>query len=200
MDEAQCRACRLAASRTQVVVGRGPRPSPVMILGEAPGREEDRTGLGFQGAAGRVFEDILAFLGLRREEIWLANAVRCRPSIDGKRNRAPRPDEVAACRPWFLRDVAEVAPKAIVTLGRVAFESATGQTWDANRRVEPVRISETTEVLGLYHPAYLIYRRNLKSAYRDDLMRLRERLDALNIRLAAPRGPWTSEDDQGGGH
>ncbi len=200
MDEAQCRACRLEASRTQVVVGRGPRPSPVMILGEAPGREEDRTGLGFQGAAGRVFEDILAFLGLRREEIWLANAVRCRPSIDGKRNRAPRPDEIAACRPWFLRDVAEVAPKAIVTLGRVAFESATGQTWDANRRVEPVRISETTEVLGLYHPAYLIYRRNLKSAYREDLMRLRERLDALNIRLAPPRGPWTSGDDQGGGH
>ena len=199
MDEAQCQACRLHTVRTQVVVGRGPQPAQVMVLGEAPGRDEDRTGRGFQGAAGRVFEDILAFLGLRREEIWLANAVRCRPSVDGKRNRAPRPDEIAACRQWLVRDLATVQPKAVVTLGRVAFESVTGHPWDGNQRVQPVRISETTEVLGLYHPAYLIYRRNLKSAYRDDLWRLRARLGALNIELGPPRGPWTSGDEQGGG-
>lgn len=194
MDEAQCRACRLHATRTHVVVGRGPRPAQVMVIGEAPGRDEDRSGLGFQGAAGRVFEDILAFLGLRRDEIWLANAVRCRPSIDGKRNRPPRPDEIATCRQWLERDLREVAPKAVVTLGRVAFESVTGRQWDSHQRVEPVPISHTTEVFGLYHPAYLIYRRNLQSAYRDDLWRLRGRLEALNIQLLPPTGPWTNAD------
>lgn len=199
MDESECRACRLHATRTHVVVGRGPRSAQVMIIGEAPGRDEDRTGLGFQGAAGRVFEDILAFLGLRRGEIWLANAVRCRPSVDGKRNRAPRPDEIAACRQWLERDLGEVQPKAVVTLGRVAFESVIGRPWDTHQRVEPVPISHATQVFGLYHPAYLIYRRNLQSAYRDDLGSLRERLVALNIPLAPPTGPWTNADAPEGG-
>ncbi len=190
--EAACVRCRLSQTRTQVVVGRGDSSAAVFFLGEAPGRAEDKSGLGFQGAAGQRFNDILAFIGLSRERIWLANAVRCRPSIDGRKNRAPRPDEIEACRYWLVRDMERIRPRVVVTMGRVAFESVTRISWDAKHRATPIAVPEfETTAFALYHPAYLIYKRDLQSVYRQDLEKLRTILLTLDVRLDEPAGPWT---------
>lgn len=193
MTEAQCTRCGLHATRTQVVVGRGPVDAGVMFLGEAPGRQEDKLGQGFQGAAGRVFDDILAYVGLARKDIWLANAVRCRPSIEGRRNRVPTSEEIAACHHWLSLDLGRLKPAVVVTLGRIAFESVTGQSWDGSCRAQPAPvIGHPSVAFGLYHPAYLIYRRDLKETYRQDLDRLRELLLSLGIALQESAGPWKS--------
>lgn len=186
--EATCERCGLAQSRTQVVMGRGPARADVMFVGEAPGREEDRLGRGFQGAAGRRFDTILETAGLSREEIWLANAVRCRPSIEGKRNRPPHAEEIAACRHWLVNDIERVQPRVVVTLGRVAFESVTGLPWDQDQRARLIPVPAlNVEAFALYHPAYLIYRRDLWETYRADLAVLREALALLHIPLHEPR-------------
>ncbi len=191
-SEAFCRRCRLHETRTQVVVGQGNPAAEVMFLGEAPGRQEDLLGRGFQGAAGKVFEDILAFVGLRRADIWLANAVRCRPSVDGKRNRAPQSTEILACHHWLAADLERVHPQVVVTLGRVAFESLTGLAWDGEtRRAAPFKPpGDSWEAFGLYHPAYLIYRRDLKNMYRGDLIALRTLLADRGIPIEPADGTW----------
>ena len=192
-DEAHCQRCGLWQTRTQVVVGRGSETAEVMFLAEAPGREEDKTGKGFQGAAGQRFNDMLSFLGLDREHIWLANAVRCRPTVDGKRNRAPRPEEIHACRHWLVRDINRVQPNFVVTLGRIAFETVTHERWDPDRRATPLYVEEfNLYVFALYHPAYLIYRRDLLQTYRRDLEKLRELLAESQIPTATPTGPWVN--------
>lgn len=188
--EATCTRCVLHHTRTQVVVGRGHDRASVMFIGEAPGRHEDTSGQGFQGAAGRVFDRMLAYVGLAREDIWLANAVRCRPSVGGQRNRAPRPEEIEACRDWLLRDLERVRPRVVVTLGRVAFESVSGEKWREDRRAVPMPVATGRTAFPLYHPAYLIYRPHLKPVYGEDLMTLRQLLVGLGVALHPSSGVW----------
>jgi uracil-DNA glycosylase family 4 len=197
--EIECDRCPLALTRSHVVIGRGSRDAEVMFVGEAPGRQEDRSGLGFQGAAGRRFEEILSFVGLGRDEIWLANAVRCRPSVDGRRNRTPSHDEIQACRDWLTADIRWVAPKLVVTLGRVAFETVTGCAWQAEQRLQPVFVAEFNLIAcALYHPAYLIYRRDFAPTYRQDLVRLRSVLADCDVAIHAPTGPWAEHNESQG--
>lgn len=174
LEQASCQACSLSQSRHQVVIGRGSMHAPVMFLGEAPGRQEDATGRGFQGSAGKLFDDILVRLRLSRDDIWLANVVRCRPTIEGRRNRPPSAEEIAVCRHWLDEEILHIRPQVIVTLGRVAFETVTAMKWDRALRGRPVAISGAM-VFPLYHPAYLIYRRDLRPLYDQDL----QQLDAL---------------------
>ncbi len=181
-DESACARCELSLTRTQVVIGRGSVDAEVMFIGEAPGRNEDLQGRGFTGAAGQRFDRILEILGLERDGIWLCNAVRCRPSIAGKRNRPPKPLEIAACRHWLKSDLDRVRPRLIVTLGRVAFESVTGMEWRAERRSTLYEAQEfKIPVFALYHPAYLIYRRDLVGTYHQDLEALRAAMRSLRI-------------------
>ena len=190
-SESACTRCSLAQTRAQVVVGRGSGEAAVMFVGEAPGRQEDQSGLGFQGAAGQRFNDMLAFLGLSRDDIWLANAVRCRPSVEGRRNRAPKPIEIQACRHWLVQDIGKIKPSVIVTLGRVAFEALTGRDWDASVHATPLAVPEFgVQAFALYHPAYLIYRRELYPLYRHDLAALRTLLTARGIFLRPSSGSW----------
>lgn len=191
MLETSCVRCGLSETRTQVVVGRGSLAADVLFLGEAPGRSEDQTGLGFQGAAGQQFNEILRFVGLERANIWLANAVRCRPSVEGRKNRPPAREEIRACRHWLVEDITRIQPRMVVTMGRVAFETMTGLSWDADLRAKPLFVSEfDLWIFPLYHPAYLIYKREWLPVYRADLERLRHELLALDIALDAPAGPW----------
>lgn len=178
-----CTRCGLAALRTQVVVGRGAETAQVMFTGEAPGKAEDRTGMGFQGSAGKIFDDVLSYLGLTRSEIWVNNAVRCRPTDTGRKNRPPRIEEIEACRPWMQDDVTQVKPKIIVALGRMAFLALTGETAFATYRGRLYAQEEPGMPLlfPLAHPAYLIYRRSLMPAYREDLDRLKEVLETLGV-------------------
>jgi len=148
----RCTACaELAATRTQVVVGVRPAttPSGVLLVGEAPGAQEDAAGVPFVGRAGRLLDELLAEAGLPRDRVAVANVLKCRPPG----NRRPTRTEVATCRPWLDRQVELVDPRVVVTLGGTAAEWALGRS---------VRIAEARrEVLDLggrrllvtYHPA-----------------------------------------------
>lgn len=192
-----CTRCALANTRTQVVLGRGNPRAQVFFLGEAPGREEDIQGEGFRGAAGKQFDAILDFIGISRDDIWLANTVRCRPSIDGRRNRPPDKEEIQACSHWLQYDLIQVRPTIIVTLGRMAFEAVSGLPWTTNRHGQSMDVPQWNAMLyALYHPAYLIYRRNLRRDYYHDLVALRQLLTTRHIPLADPEGPWVEEHDE----
>ncbi len=171
--------------RTQVVTGTGSASARLMFTGEAPGKQEDLTGVGFQGSSGKIFDEVLAYLGLTRDDIWLNNAVRCRPTETGQKNRTPLPIEVEACRPWLMADLARVRPVIMVTLGKTAFYAVTGEPDFAQYRGR--LYPADPPVFPLAHPAYLIYRRAALGAYRDDLDQLRDLLTTWNIPLNPPR-------------
>src|SRR3972149_4536713 len=109
-----CRACALGSSRTRAVPGEGPADAEIMFIGEGPGYYEDQQGRPFGGAAGQFLEELLASVGLRRTDVFIANVIKCRPPG----NRDPLPEEIGACSGWLSRQLAIVQPKLIVTLGR----------------------------------------------------------------------------------
>ncbi len=125
---ATCTRCRLHSGRTQVVFGDGNPRADLMLVGEGPGFHEDRQGLPFVGPSGQLLNRLLTGIGLRREDVYITNVVRCRPPG----NRDPQPDEIAACRDWLDGTIRLVDPKVVVTLGnfaaRTLLETTTGIT------------------------------------------------------------------------
>ena len=115
-EAATCTRCRLSAGRTQVVFGVGNPSAELMFIGEAPGFHEDKQGEPFVGAAGQLLTTLLGEIGLRREDVYICNVLRCRPPG----NRDPMPDEIEACTPWLKQTLAAVDPRIIVTLGNFA--------------------------------------------------------------------------------
>jgi uracil-DNA glycosylase len=113
-----CEWCALSKTRSKVVPGEGSARAQIMFIGEAPGKKEDETGRPFVGAAGKFLEEMLAIIKLKREDVFIANVVKCRPP----ENRDPTPEEVAACWPWLLAQIKLIRPKLIVTLGRHSME------------------------------------------------------------------------------
>jgi DNA polymerase len=161
---AQCRRCRLWEGRTQVVFGVGDPHARLMFIGEGPGQEEDRLGEPFVGRAGRLLDAMLRAMGVPRQQVYIANVVKCRPPG----NRDPQDDEVAACRPFLERQVELVNPEIIVTLGRVAARHLLGRS-EAMREVRGRWMSwRGRRVLPTYHPAYLLRTPSAKAeAWRD---------------------------------
>ena len=119
---AGCTRCRLSEGRSSVVFGSGNPDAELMLIGEAPGSEEDRQGLPFVGPAGELLTKIIQAMDLKREDLYIANVVKCRPPG----NRNPQPDEVAACRGFLERQIALVQPRLIVALGKVAAQTLLG--------------------------------------------------------------------------
>jgi DNA polymerase len=156
-----------------------------MFTGEAPGKMEDRSGLGFQGPAGKKFDMMLSSLGMARNDIWLNNAVRCRP-LAGRKNRAPTLDEMAACRIWLDRDIRMISPQLIVPLGRVAYLATTGAADFTQARGKLLRPQGLPMIFPLFHPAYLIYRQEAVALMCQDLRNLRNLLDLHAI----AHTPW----------
>lgn len=156
----QCTACGLCKSRTQTVFGVGDRQAPWMLVGEAPGAEEDARGEPFVGQAGRLLDNMLAALRLRRGDgVYIANVLKCRPPS----NRNPEPHEVAACEPYLKRQIALIQPRLILVLGRFAAQSLLGTDASiASLRGRVHRYASGERSIPLvvtYHPAYLL--RNL---------------------------------------
>src|SRR3712207_2443033 len=114
----RCTACELHKGRTRAVPGEGPANADIMFIGEAPGRNEDQQGRPFVGQAGKLLEELLAEIGLTRDDVWIGNVVKCRPP----QNRDPRPEEIAACSVYLERQIALLQPKLIATLGRYSME------------------------------------------------------------------------------
>jgi DNA polymerase len=153
---AACRACPLHAGRTQTVFGVGDRNADWMFVGEAPGAEEDRQGEPFVGRAGQLLNSILFALGMGRERVFIANILKCRPPG----NRDPLPEEARCCRPFLDRQIALVAPKVMVALGRIAAQQLLGTDTPIGRlrgRLHHYDLAgRRIPLVVTYHPAYLL--------------------------------------------
>ncbi|MCC8394492.1 uracil-DNA glycosylase [Paraburkholderia sp. MMS20-SJTR3] len=150
---AGCEACRLCEKRTNTVFGVGDREADWMLIGEAPGENEDRQGEPFVGQAGKLLDNMLRSLTLARgSNVYIANVIKCRPPG----NRNPQPDEVARCEPYLQRQVALVKPKLIVALGRFAAQSLLKTDASISSLRGRVHAYEGVPVIVTYHPAYLL--------------------------------------------
>jgi len=147
-----CQRCKLAGTRTQVVYGSGNPNAELMFIGEAPGRDEDLQGKPFVGRAGQLLTDIIKAMKLSRDDVYIANVIKCRPP----ENRNPEPDELDACRPFIRRQIEFIRPKVIVTLGKVALQSLTGKAYAISAARGQWSEYEGIKVMPTYHPAYLL--------------------------------------------
>ncbi|PXW26187.1 uracil-DNA glycosylase [Paraburkholderia caballeronis] len=168
---ASCTACRLCERRTNTVFGVGDREAEWMLIGEAPGENEDRQGEPFVGQAGKLLDNMLRALSLARgDNVYIANVIKCRPPG----NRNPEPDEVARCEPYLQRQVALVKPKIIVALGRFAAQSLLKTDGSIASLRGRVHQYEGVPVIVTYHPAYLLRSLHDKSKAWTDLCLARD--------------------------
>ena len=147
-----CTKCSLAGTRTNVVFGVGNPNADLMFIGEAPGRDEDERGEPFVGRAGQLLTDIIKAMRLTREDVYIANVIKCRPP----ENRNPEPDELAACRPFIQRQVELIKPKVIVTLGRFGLQSLTEKAYGISAVRGQWLDYNGIKLMPTYHPAYLL--------------------------------------------
>lgn len=164
---AACSACELHASRTQTVFGSGKRDAEWMIIGEAPGEEEDQSGKPFAGAAGELLDKMLLAAGFKRDDVFITNMLKCRPP----ENRDPRPDELSACRAYLHRQIEWVAPKLILCIGRVAAQTLleSSETIGDLRGKVHHHVPTGTPLIVTWHPAYLLRKPSEKRNAWEDL-------------------------------
>ncbi len=151
-EVAPCAKCDLCKTRTQTVFGSGNKNAEWMFIGEAPGQSEDQQGLPFVGKAGQLLTEMLRAIGLGREEVFIANVVKCRPPS----NCDPSPIEIETCKPYLLRQIALVKPKIIVVLGRVAAQALLNTDEPIGKLRGRIHALNDTPVVVVYHPAYLL--------------------------------------------
>lgn len=173
---AACRQCRLSASRKQAVFGVGDRQAEWLFVGEGPGAEEDEKGEPFVGQAGKLLDNMLASIGLKRgNDVYIANAVKCRPP----QNRTPEAEEITACRPYLARQIELIQPRLIVALGRPAAQSLLQTEIKISAARGQLHDYQGLPVIVSYHPAYLL--RNLadKAKAWEDLCFMRRTMKTL---------------------
>jgi DNA polymerase len=171
-EVATCRLCRLCEGRNKTVFGSGDPAAELLFIGEGPGAEEDRRGLPFVGRAGELLTKIIQAIGKTREEVYIANIVKCRPPG----NRDPQPDEVASCRPYLEEQIALVQPKVIVALGRIAAQTLLGNDTPIGRLRGRWFTVQGLPTMVTYHPAALLRNPALKRPTWEDMQEVRDRL------------------------
>ena len=158
----------------------------LMLIGEAPGEQESLQGRPFVGKAGKNLDRFLELAGLEREDIYISNAVKIRPTKVSKTgrisNRPPTKEEIALFRPWLMREISEIQPQIIATLGNVPLGAVTGAKQTIGQVHGTVIPAGETglPLFALYHPASLIYNRSLESVYEQDVRLLAQKLHALS--------------------
>ena len=167
-----CIKCSLHTTRTQTVFGIGNRKAQWMFIGEAPGADEDAKGEPFVGRAGQLLNAMIAALGLKREAVYIANVLKCRPP----NNRDPQPSEVEQCEPYLVRQIALIQPKVIVALGRHAAHSLLKTDLALARLRGQVLSYQDIPLIVTYHPAYLLRTPSDKRKAWEDLCRARNLL------------------------
>lgn len=170
-----CTKCRLCETRKHAVPGEGSESAKLMFVGEAPGEQEDIQGRPFVGAAGKLLTELLESINLRREDVYIANIVKCRPP----NNRPPRKDEAAACRQYLDRQIALLHPTVICPMGNSAIHAFL----DSDEGVTalhgiPFEIESIT-LFPMYHPAAALYTASLRSVMEEDFRKLRALLDSM---------------------
>ena len=158
-----CTDCPLSNGRTHAVPGEGPSDAQIMFIGEGPGYQEDRQGRPFVGPAGRFLEELLASIGLRREDVFIANMVKCRPP----NNRDPLPSETSACSKYLDRQIELINPRLLVTLGRFSLAKFFPKETIGRARGKARRVDGLT-VYPIMHPAAALHRQELRKVIEED--------------------------------
>jgi uracil-DNA glycosylase len=167
-DIGDCKRCKLCEKRTNIVFGTGNANAELVFVGEGPGHDEDIQGLPFVGRAGKLLTQMIEAMGLRRNDVYICNVVKCRPP----ENRTPEPDEIETCSPFLFRQLAVIQPKAIVCLGAVAFQALLGAKQSISRLRGQWLEFRGIPLLATYHPAYLLRNPNAKGEVWDDLKKV----------------------------
>lgn len=188
-----CERCGLHATRTQAVPGTGPVNAEIMIVGEAPGFTEDVQGQPFVGQAGKLLDTLLQQIGLSREQVFITNVLKCRPP----QNRDPMPNEADACLPYLRQQFALVRPKAVLILGRHALERMLPGVGSISRVHGQIFMRSGVAFMPCYHPAAALHNGSLLSDLQKDIDRVREYLDRLLSKPAAPEEPQQEEAANG---
>ncbi|MGH9732612.1 MAG: uracil-DNA glycosylase [Candidatus Acidiferrales bacterium] len=175
-----CRRCKLCEQRNKIVFGAGHPKAELVFVGEGPGHDEDMQGLPFVGRAGKLLTQMIEAMGLRRDDVYIANVVKCRPP----QNRAPEPDEIETCSPFLYRQLAVIRPKAVVCLGAIAFQSLTGTKPSMSRIRGQWLEFRGIPLLATYHPAYLLRNPNAKADVWEDLKKV---MAHLGLKLPTKR-------------
>jgi DNA polymerase len=167
-----CRSCDLCQTRTNVVFGAGSSTAKLMFIGEAPGEEEDKQGLPFVGRAGSLLTKIIEAMGMKREDVYIANILKCRPP----HNRAPLPAEIAACQGNVKRQVEVIKPKVICTLGKFASQTLLATETPISALRGHFREYSGIKVMPTFHPAYLLRNPEDKKLVWQDMKKVMKEL------------------------
>ena len=170
-----CRRCSLCEDRTNVVIGCGNKNADLMFVGEAPGATEDETGIPFTGRAGKLFDKFLVACDINRDEVYIANILKCRPP----KNRDPKPEEQDACIDWLRQQVKLVRPKFIVCLGRIAAMRLIKEDFRITKEHGVWFKKGNLEMCALYHPSLLLRDPTKREAMYLDMKMIKEKLDNL---------------------
>ncbi|MSQ05953.1 MAG: uracil-DNA glycosylase [Dehalococcoidia bacterium] len=180
----QCTLCPLHQGRANAVPGEGPASAEIMFIGEGPGAQEDRQGRPFVGPAGQFLDGLLASIGLTRQQVFIANMVKCRPP----QNREPQPSEMAACRPYLDRQIELINPRLIVTLGRISlFRYFPGES--ITRVRGKLREKDGRLIYPVLHPAAALHRQELRAAIIDDFRGIPAALEQTRRGGHVPESP-----------
>ena len=184
-----CQDCELAKQRTKVVPGEGPEDATLLFIGEAPGWNEDQQGRPFVGQAGKFLEELLASINLNRDQVYIANVIKCRPPG----NRDPLPAEILACSKWLKRQIESIKPRMVVTLGRYSMAK-----YFPNQPISKIHGKAKKEngiiYYAMYHPAAALHQGNLRKVIEEDMLKIPQILD--QVEKAVETETKTGEDPQ----
>ncbi|MFH0768824.1 MAG: uracil-DNA glycosylase [Chloroflexota bacterium] len=164
---AHCRQCEIARYRTKVVPGEGAENADILFIGEAPGWHEDQQGRPFVGPAGQFLNELLASINLNREQVYIANVIKCRPP----ENRDPLPTEIRSCRKWLDKQIELISPRMIVTLGRYSMAM-----FFPGKSISKIhgtaQKSDNVIYYAMYHPAAALHQQSLRQAIEADMLKI----------------------------
>ena len=180
----RCQKCELARCRNRAVPGEGAEDADIMFIGEAPGWHEDQQGRPFVGPAGQFLDELLASIGLKRQQVYIANVIKCRPEA----NRDPLPQEILNCRNWLERQIELIRPRIIVTLGRYSMALFfPGKTISKVHGTAEKR--DGTVYYAMYHPAAALHQQSLREVVKADMLKIPALLEEIDAVPVAKQGP-----------
>ncbi len=168
-----CQRCRLHENRKTLVFGVGNPDADLLFIGEAPGFEEDRTGEPFVGKAGQLLTKIIEAMGLKREEVYICNVIKCRPP----ENRNPLPDEIETCEPFLSKQIEAISPKVVCALGKFAAQTLLKKEAPISTLRGQFHDFKGTPLMPTYHPAFLLRNPSAKRQVWDDIKEIKRLLD-----------------------
>ena len=187
-----CQQCRLASGRTQVVFGSGNPEASIMFVGEAPGFHEDKQGVPFVGAAGKLLTELLESVGLSRSQIYIANVIKCRPPG----NRDPAPDEVETCKPFLLQQIQLIKPHLVCSMGNFATQTLLERKVGITKvHGQPFELADF-RLFPLFHPAAALHNDHLLPQLREDFQKLRQIVEAMAAPHQEAAGSATAQPVQ----